>query len=176
MQRIILINILLLLVMSCENSNKNQPSSSAAVSASDQAGKDSGVKSTVTQKVFPKSTNITMVVSKMENHVQLNDVDYNIINGFLSGNKDESTSEGVGYTLFEYLKGNKPANEGYDSFLNKKGSAYKEKILEKLIQIMCVDLGDEKYTYEKLTSDFSLFKESNAAQKALKTGMDNKVE
>lgn len=190
MQRSILISILLLFVMSCKNGNN----SSEELSASDQTGKDSGVhlnadtspsanttrdsgaNSTVTQKVFPKSTNISMVVKKMENHGQLNDVDYIIINGYLLNNKDESSSEGVGYTLFEYLKGNKLANDGYVAILNKKDSAYKEKILEKLIQIMCIDLGDEKYTYEKLISDFSLFKESNAAQKALKTCMDNKVD
>lgn len=183
MQRSILMSVVLLLVISCNNSNNNNnhpvdstdqgqtvkdtsvPVKSDTLAAS-QTTKDTGT----TKKYFPKSKNIDMVMDKMNSHAVLDDVDYNIIYQYALYNKDESTSEGVGGSLFDYFKGNQPANEAYYSFLNKKGSAYREKILPKLIELMCIDIADQSYTtYEKLVSDFSLFKESKAAEKELKT-------
>ena len=125
---------------------------------------------------MPVSKDISMVLNKMKKKVQLNDVDFDVMGNFLSQNRDESRSEEAGYYLFEYLEGNKSANETYISFLNKKGKPYKEKILEKLVRIMCIDLGEANYTYEKLKNNFSLFKESNSAQKAFETCLNNRVE
>jgi hypothetical protein len=101
-----------------------------------------------------------MVAAKMDQHSILDNADYIIIDRYLLNNHDESSSEGIGMSMYNYLKGNKPANEGYRYFLNNKGNAFKEKILPKLIALMCIDIADDKYTHEKLISDFSLFKES----------------
>jgi hypothetical protein len=183
MQKSIVISVLFFIVLSCKNSNKNPPADAGTVTDTtlnhdtvkhaEQIAKDPGSDSNSTKKSFPESKDIFMVEKKMKNKAILNEVDYGIIGKFLTQNKDESISEGVGMSLYEYLQGNESANEGYVSFLNKKDNVYKEKVLGKLIDIMCIDLGEDKYTYDKLTSDFSVFKGSNAAQKALNTCIAN---
>jgi hypothetical protein len=186
MQRSIVISVLLFIVLSCKNSNKNSPAEAGTVTDTtlthdtlrhaEQIIKDPGSDSNSTKKSFPESKDIFMVEEKMKNKAILNDVDYGIIGKFLTQLKDESLSEGVGLSLFEYLQGNGSANEGYVSYLNKKSNAYKEKVLGKLIEIMCIDLGEDKYTNDKLISDFSVFKGSNAAQAALNTCIANHVD
>ena len=173
MQRSILMSILVFCVMSCKNSSKTQPVNSGTLTAPAQTTKDTAVNATTSPKSFPKSKDIFMVVAKMNGHVMLDNADYNIIDSYLLYNHDEDGSEGIGYSMYNYFKGNKPANEGYFNFLNTKGSAFREKILPELIGLMCIDIADDKYTYEKLVSDFSLFKESKAAEKALNTCIVN---
>ena len=159
--------------MSCKNNSKTQPVNSGTLTASVQTTKDTAVKATSSPKSFPKSKDIFMVVEKMNGHAMLDNADYNIIDRYLLYNHDEDGSEGIGESMYNYFKGNKPANESYFNFLTNKGSAFKEKILPKLILQMSIDIGDDKYTYEELVRDFSLFKESKAAEKALKTCMAN---
>jgi hypothetical protein len=127
------------------------------------------------QNVPAADTGITVVMQKMEKKTKLNDADYEVIDEFLLHNNDESLSEGAGSSLYEYLKNNKANNEAYLSFLNKKSSANKEKILGSLVQIMCIDLGEDNYTQEKLIKDFSMFKGSESAKKALSDCMGNQV-
>ena len=186
MQKSIVISVLLSIVLSCKNSNNNPPAGPGTVTDTalkqdtvkhaEQTTKDPASDTNSIKKSFPESKDIFMVEDKMKSKAILNDVDYGIIGKFLTQNKDESISEGVGMSLYEYLKGNSLANEGYVTFLNKKDNAYKEKVLEKLIAIMCIDLGEDKYTYDKLISDFSVVKGSNAAQKALNTCIANYVD
>lgn len=185
MQKSIALSVLLFIVLSCNNNNNppvdagtsmdttlNQDTAKHTEQATKEAVADSGS----TKKNFPKSKDVWMVEEKMKYKAILNEVDYDMIGKFLTQNKDESLSEGVGYSLFEYLNGNASANEGYASYLNKKENAHKEKILEKLIRIMCIDLGEDNYTQDKLIHDFPLFKESKAAEAALKTCMANRIE
>jgi hypothetical protein len=176
MRRSILMSSLVFFFISCKNSSKTHPVNAGTFTASGKTKKDTVAHlnpGTTIRKSFPKSTDIFMVVTKMDNHAALDNADYNIIDRYLLYNHDEDGSEGIGYSMYNYLKGNKPANEGYFYFLNNKGIAFKEKIFPKLINLMCIDIADDKYTYEKLVSDFSLFKESNAAEKALKTCIVN---
>jgi hypothetical protein len=173
MQRSILLFTVVFLVISCKNSSKKPPVDPGHLTASAQTKKDPAVTAPAAPKSFPKSKDIFMVVTKMDNHAVLDNADYNIIDNYLLYNHDEDGSEGIGYSMYNYLKGNEPANEGYRHFLNNKGNAFREKIFPKLILLMSIDIVDDKYTYEKLVSDFSLFKESSAAEKALKTCIAN---
>ncbi|OQP59757.1 hypothetical protein A3860_36370 [Niastella vici] len=186
MQNSIVTSVLLFIVLSCNNSNNNPPADAGTATDTtlkhdtakhaEQVTANPGSDSNSIKKSFPESKDIFMVEEKMKNKAVLNDVDYAIIGKFLTQNKDESLWEGVGMTLYEYLPGNRSANEGIDAYLNKKGNTYKEKVLGKLIETMCIDLGEDKYTYDKLISDFPLFKGSNAAQKALNTCIANHLD
>lgn len=182
MRKMIWINIVMLFVLSCKEGKERQPVSSSEtltavskpVSDTSTAVKNdsSGVEE---QKPSANDNSINGVLRKLEKQVKLNDADYQILYEFLLHNKDESLSEGAGYSLFQYLKNNKANNEAYLSFLNKKDKAQKEKILGALVEIMCIDIGDENYTYEKFVEDFSIFNESASAKKAFNTCMSNQV-
>lgn len=82
-------------------------------------------------------------------------------------------SEGVGHSLFEYLKGNEVRNSDLSVYLNKQGAGYADRFLVALIEIMCVDLGDEGYTYESLIQEFIIFKKNEVVSKAFKTCKEN---
>lgn len=121
-------------------------------------------------------SNISSIIEKMKRKNQLFEKDYYIISEFLLNNKDESLAEEVGYALFAYLKGSRSRNSEFLSALSKKGSAYGDSVLVSLVEIMCIDLGEDKYTYEHAIEDFSLFKNNEAVRRAFKSCMDNKVE
>lgn len=112
-------------------------------------------------------------LNKLKKRTKLIVKDYQDINDFLMKNKNEAMSEEVGYLLFEFFKGNKIANNEYLAFLSKMGKTYKEYFLSELIQIMCIDLGCDGYTYKKLINDFIMFKGSAAAQDSFKRCIDN---
>lgn len=119
---------------------------------------------------------ISIVVSRMHDKKELSEGDYITLYDFLLKNTDESKSEEVGYTLFEYLRKNKSKNNSFLQHLSKKEKAFKDTIMKELIQIMCIDLGEENYLYENFVNDFELFKNSISAKKAFKACMDNQVE
>ena len=113
--------------------------------------------------------------NKLKKKTKLIEKDYQDISNFLIKNKNESMSEEVGYLLFEFFKENEVANKEYLTFLSKKDRTYKEHVLSELIQMMCVDLEDDGYTYKKLINDFSMFKGSIAAQQSFIKCVDNQV-
>lgn len=160
-------------VISCTNSPKPQPVDSGTKKVPAETTKDTAENATAPPTSIPKEMDIFKVTKKMDDHAVLDSADYNIIDNYLLYNHDEDGSEGIGYSMFNYFKGNKPANEGYLFFLNDKGAAFREKVLPKLIGLMCIDVADNKYTYKGLVRNFSLFKESKAAEKALDTCMAN---
>jgi len=109
----------------------------------------------------------------MQKNNKLTKYDYDCICDFLSNNSDESKSEELGYILFEYLK-NKPLNNSaFLSYLSKKGTSQKEKFLTALIQIMCIDIGEENYSYGTFVKDFDIFNNSSSAKKAFNECMGN---
>lgn len=79
----------------------------------------------------------------------------------------------MGYILFEYLK-NKPLNNrAFLSYLSSKDDSQKEKFLILLIQIMCIDIGEENYSYDTFVKDFDMFSNSSSAKKAFNECMSN---
>lgn len=119
---------------------------------------------------------ISDVVSRMRGKKELSEGDYITLDDFLLKNTDEAKSEEVGYVLFEHLRKNKSKNNSFLQHLSKKEKVFRDTILKELIQIMCIDLGEENYLYENFVNDFELFKNSISAKKAFKACMENQVE
>jgi hypothetical protein len=119
---------------------------------------------------------IKMVKDRMEKKVQIDTMDFKNICDFLFNENDEAESEEVGYVLFEYLKDRKKINKLFLSYLNGKTDAYKNKVMEGMVQIMCIDIGEENYDYERFINEFSLFDGNLDAKKAFEECMNNQVE
>lgn len=60
------------------------------------------------------------------------------------------------------------------SYLGNKKT--KEKILETLVRIMCIDISDEYTSYDIFIKDFSMFSNSILAKKAFNECIENQVE
>ena len=116
------------------------------------------------------------VLQKMSFKARLSDVEYALICNFLLENKDEEKSEEVGYVLFEYLKANRVSNQTFKFYLLQKDSVYRTTVTRNLVDIMCLDLGEEYHTYSKLIEDFPLFENDLQAQAAFNRCMTNLAE
>lgn len=157
----------LILVVSCNGNNSKN------VVSTDLVEKEKPNNKTTIVKHSPRVVDISGVSVKMQKNNKLTTLDYDCICDFLSNNSDESKSEELGYILFEYLK-NKPLNNSaFLSYLSKKGTSQKEKLLIALIQIMSIDIGEENYSYDTFIKDFNLFGNSSSAKKAFNECMSN---
>ena len=157
----------LILVVSCDGNNSKN------VVSTDLVEKEKPNNETTIVKHSPRVVDISGVSVKMQKNNKLTTLDYDCICDFLSNNSDESKSEEPGYILFEYLK-NKPLNNSaFLSYLSKKGTSQKEKLLTALIQIMCIDIGEENYSYGAFVKDFDMFSNSTSAKKAFNECMSN---
>jgi hypothetical protein len=157
---------LIIFAVSCNSKNRN----SKVVSTDFVQNSTERKKDTVSQQLHP---NIWEVSEKMEKQEKSTTSDYDCICDFLLNNNDESKSEELGYILFEYLK-NKPLNNSaFLSYLSKKETYQKEKFLTALIQIMCIDIGEENYSYGAFVKDFDMFSNSTSAKKAFNECMSN---
>jgi hypothetical protein len=119
------------------------------------------------------SSDILKVSIKMQKQEKLTKSDYDCICNYLLNDNDESESEGIGYSLFEYLKGNYSNNNNFISYLNEKEVSYKEKVQSALVEIMCIDIGYENYSYDAFIKNFGVFKNSDSAKKTFKECMSN---
>ena len=120
-----------------------------------------------------QQSDILELYKRMQKHEKLTNTDYDFICDFLENNTDESLSEGMGYELFEYLKGNLSNNNAFVSYLNEKDVSFKEKVQKALVQIMCIDIGEGNYSYDTFVKDFDMFKNSVSAKNAFKECMSN---
>jgi hypothetical protein len=116
---------------------------------------------------------ISTVLEKMRIQKELLHTDYESINNFVLLNIDESKSEEFGYTFYEYFRKNKRNNKSFIDFLNKQEKNYQETLLLGLINIMCLDLGEENYNYNRLIKDFEFFKNSKSVKNALNDCIGN---
>jgi hypothetical protein len=119
--------------------------------------------------------NILDVSKKMQEQNKLAEIDYDCICDFLFNNSDESISEEIGYQLFEYLQSKTLHNTAFISYLNVKESTLRESVLVALIQAMCIDIGEENYSYDTFIKDFDMFRNSAAAKKTFEECMNNQV-
>lgn len=163
-KKLILI-VLILFIVSCSGKNESKVVSTNVIQTQTQKDKKPVFKQ-------PKS-DISNVSEKMQKHEKLINADYDCICDFLFNNNDEAKSEEIGYQLFEYLKGKSSNNSAFMSYLNEKESTLKEKVLTALIQIMCIDIGEENYSYDIFVKDFPLFKNSVSARKTFNECMSN---
>jgi hypothetical protein len=153
--------VLILFIVSCNSKNGRKVVSSDFVQTENN-------KTAYSQQPQPDISNVS---KKMQKQEKLTSPDYDCICGFLFNNSDESKSEEIGYQLFEYLKNNQLNNTAFLSYLNGKDT--KEKVIKSLIQIMCIDIGEEKYTYDTFIKDFEMFSNSISAKNAFNECMRN---
>jgi hypothetical protein len=150
----------LILVVSCNGTNSKK------VISTDFIEKEKPNIETAIVQQSPHVVDTSEVSVKMQKNNKLTTSDYNCICDFLLNNNDESKSEELGYILFEYLR-NKPLNNSaFLSYLSKKETTQKEKFLTALIQIMCIDIGEEDYSYGTFIKDFNMFSNSPSAKKS----------
>lgn len=166
-RRVFYVIFALILVVSCNGNNSKK------VVSTDFVKKQNTNVKTVAIKQSPRAVDISAVSVKMQKYKELTKSDYDCICDFLLNNNDESKSEEMGYILFEYLK-NKPLNNRtFLSYLSRKENSQKEKFLTALIQIMCIDIGEENYSYDTFIKDFNMFSNSSSAKKAFNECMSN---
>ena len=166
-RRVFYVIFALILVVSCNGNNGKK------VVSTDFLKKEKTKNKTAVIQQSPRAVDISEVSVKVQKHKELTKSDYDSICDFLSNNNDESKSEEMGYVLFEYLK-NKPLNNrAFLSYLSRKENSQKEKFLTALIQIMCIDIGEENYSYDIFIKDFDMFSNSSSAKKAFNECMSN---
>lgn len=112
-----------------------------------------------------KKDSMAVLIEKVKVKNELVDSDYELIGNFLNTNVDESKSEEFGYQLYEYFKGNQSHNLSLVNYLKNKDDNFKNDFLSKLIQLMCIDIGDDNYSYDKLIKDFIVFKDNAHVKK-----------
>lgn len=141
----------LLVVFSCSNKQEiiqdvelHEPLKAPIIDTSKRATQNS------------KTISIHSVLDKLKKKETLSDKDFSAILIFLSTNNDEALSEEAGYTFYEYFKKNNKANLEFKKYL--ENSKDKGATLKSLIQIMCLDLGEDNYNSKKLQSDYPMFK------------------
>ena len=116
---------------------------------------------------------IFSVLGKMGQKQGLIKNDYLLLSKYFLDNNssDESLSEGIGNTLYEYFKKNETENSRFKDYLNK--SKNKLQVLDALVEIMCVDLGDDNYNTKQLQDDFPIFKGEAKALKSFEQCIAN---
>lgn len=107
---------------------------------------------------------IESIFNKLENKEDLSEDEYSFLINFTLNNKDESLSEGLGYLLFEYLRGEERRNKIFSMILDKDFPVEKDKFLSNVVFLMCIDLSEENYTYAKLIKDFTIFKNNKVVK------------
>jgi hypothetical protein len=113
--------------------------------------------------------NIAVVLDKMRSKKKLTDFDYQIICEFLQNNNDEALAEEVGYTFYEFFKMNMSENSKFKNYINELSN--KNEILITLVQIMCLDLGEDNYNSKNLQKDYPIFNGEFEALKSFKQCM-----
>lgn len=166
-RRVFYVIFALILVVSCNGNNGKK------VVSTDFLKKEKTKNKTAVIQQSPRTVDIWEVSEKMSKQEKLKEADYDCICNFLLKEESVEGGEGIGYRLFEYLK-NKPLNNrAFVSYLSRKEDSQKEKFLTALIQIMCIDIGEENYSYDTFIKDFNMFSNSSSAKKAFNECMSN---
>jgi len=168
--RVVLFFLASLIILGCETYN-NKKSVEPVISRSedtilvhnDEIGKP----------LSDSSQKSDLFKEKLRNKVSLDSIDYEGLVNFLNKNNDESESEEVGYLLYQFLNGNEQYNRSFEKFLSTKDVSIRDSILSSLIKILCLDLGEDNYTYQRLIKDFPLFKGNDASKSEFKNCMDS---
>lgn len=155
-------------IISCNN-GKNEKT---------EITKEINQKSEIVDISFSKNednTKVNLLFEKISNKKSLNIEEYSSLSTYIFKNKDESISENIGYLLFQYFQNNNKLSKEFVSFLKTKTDDYKEMLLSVMIQLMCIDLSEENYTYEKLITDFRFFDKEVIAKKIFDECINNVV-
>jgi hypothetical protein len=162
----------ILFTVSCNGKNKNK------VATANVAQKEMDCKKDTVSK--QSHFDIFAVSAKMEKQEKLTETDYSCICDFLfdifDKGKNIEGGEGIGYCIFEYFKNNPSNNISFMLYLNNKDTSFQDKIQKWLVQIMCIDISEENYTYDTFVKDFDMFQNSVSAKNAFNDCIENQVE
>jgi hypothetical protein len=121
-----------------------------------------------------KSGSFSSIIDKVENNEDLNNYEYSVLFDSLFVNNDESLSEQNGYLMFNYLKENINRGKNVSTFLLSKSKCDRDLILSKRVRLMCIDILDENYNYNRFIKEFKLFNKIKKAEIAFKDCLKNK--
>ncbi len=156
-------------IITCKISNKDNNSEISN-------NKNENLNSQQPTKLVQNENEIKNIEIKISNNEKLTNLDLIFIDSFLTKNKDESKFEEIGYLLFEYLKKNKKNNFLFSNYLKTLDYNYQENFVHRLIKIMCIDISDDNYTYEKFIIVFELFKDYTITEKSIKECLSNNIQ
>lgn len=120
-----------------------------------------------------KQSEIEIIISKIEKKEKLSLNEYDFFSNYALDNNNESFSENTGYLLFKYFIDNKINVKNFKDYLITKDAKFKDKLLVYFVQLMCIDLADESYNYEKLIKDFNFFQGNLKVKKSFKECINN---
>jgi hypothetical protein len=168
--RIVFFFLAALIILGCET-YKNKTSAKPVITHAEDTNLVHYDEIGKTQSDSSQKSNL--FIEKLRNKVSLDSIDYEGLVSFLITNNDESQSEEVGYLLYQFLNGNEQYNRSFEKFLSTKDAIIRDSILSSLIKILCLDLGEDNYTYQRLIKDFPLFKGNDASKSEFKNCMDS---
>ena len=119
------------------------------------------------------SLSIEEITKKMSRQDRLNDEDFLIMEKYLMYAKDETFAEEVGYDMFNYLKKNEQHNEQFLNYLKKGGRSRGDSIVQRMLQIMWIEIGEEYEEFDKFAHDFPLFLKNGVAKDSFNKLLDN---
>lgn len=128
------------------------------------------------QKIVLTNDKIKKIENKITNNKMLTRLDFILLDSFIKNNNDESKFEELGYILFNYLNKNKKNNLLFLSYLKIYDNKYQEEFVHSLIKLMCIDIGDANYTYQKFITDFELFKDYVITEKSIFDCLSNNIQ
>lgn len=155
--------------------NKNNTDLTRSVLSANESKLPNSSKSIINQNKVEKKkqSRIEKIISKIEKKGKLDIEEYDLFSNYILNNNDESFSENTGYLLFNYFVDNKSSIKDFEDYLITKDSKFKDKLLVYLVKVMCIDLADEKYNYEKLIDKFIFFKGNLKVKESFKECINN---
>lgn len=154
MKNKIIIVLVSILIISC-NKGKNEKAKIIGETHQKSGSIDTIASTSIGSDEDSKEVNL--LFEKVSNKKSLNTKEYNSLSAYILKNNDESISENIGYLLFQYFQNDNKLSKEFVAFLKTKTDNDKERLLSAMIQLMCIDLSEENYTYEKLITDFKFY-------------------
>jgi len=153
---IIFLTSIVLLSCSNQNNNKNVVDRKEAID-SYSYNKDSA-NIAIKKKTTIKIDSVHYILEKLDKGHDFSSQDYIYLLKLIKTNTDESLSEGLGYSLFNFLKDNKSRNSRMKIIIDSTESKQNESFLTNLIDLMSIDLCDDNnYSSEDLIKHFPIF-------------------
>lgn len=173
MKKKIIILLVSILIISCNN-GKNEKAKITEETHQKSGSIDTIVSTSIDSDEDSKEVNL--LFEKISNKKSLNTKEYSSLSAYILKNNDASISENIGYLLFQYFQNNNKLSKEFATFLKTKTDDDKERLLSAMIQLMCIDLSEENYTYEKLIADFRFYDREAIAKKRFNECINSIVE
>lgn len=167
---------LLVLLSACTNGNKSGNVNSEELVETSAEQTDISQASESEDSIWDEKT--TVLMSKLERKEKLTDAEFQHLCYLLlkDTSVDESFGEGFGNSIFQYFRSNSENARSFGVYLDQNQSSDKERILKEMVFIMCIDIGEEKYSYDRFIEDFELFNNSASAQESFDRCIANWVD